>query len=146
MCNLLPTFIRRKFPFHGKKLHCLQILPISTKKRHFLSHPHNNTLILLLNLYRDLIHRRGASPKDLQELLAHKTMSMTARYAHLSHEHKKKPVSLLNGLTAPKIKIFRLPSTCYPLHQIPLTKNSIFGINFPNYLSGLFLVTLKARG
>ena len=44
---------------------------------------------------------RGASPKDLQELLGHKTMSMTTRYAHLSQEHKKKAVNLLNGLTAP---------------------------------------------
>jgi len=45
---------------------------------------------------------KGASPKDLQELLGHKTMSMTTRYAHLSQEHKKKAVSLLNGLTAPQ--------------------------------------------
>jgi hypothetical protein len=27
-------------------------------------------------------------------------MTMTLRYAHLSHEHKKKAVNLLNGLTA----------------------------------------------
>jgi integrase len=45
---------------------------------------------------------KGASSKDLQELLGHKTMSMTTRYAHLSQEHKKKAVNLLNGLTAPK--------------------------------------------
>ena len=42
---------------------------------------------------------RGASSKDLQELLGHKTLSMTTRYAHLSQEHKKKAVNLLNGLT-----------------------------------------------
>jgi hypothetical protein len=29
-------------------------------------------------------------------------MGMTTRYAHLSQEHKKKAVNLLNGLTAPK--------------------------------------------
>ena len=45
---------------------------------------------------------KGASSKDLQELLGHKTMSMTTRYAHLSQEHKKKAVNLLNGLTAPQ--------------------------------------------
>jgi len=31
--------------------------------------------------------------------LGHKTMAMTLRYSHLSQEHKKKAVSLLNGLT-----------------------------------------------
>jgi integrase len=38
--------------------------------------------------------------KQVQEILGHKTMAMTLRYAHLSQEHKKKAVSLLNGLTA----------------------------------------------
>ena len=41
---------------------------------------------------------KGGSLKDVQELLGHKTM--TLGYAHLSHEHKKKAVNLLNGLTA----------------------------------------------
>ncbi len=45
---------------------------------------------------------RGGSIKELQEILGHKTMTMTLRYAHLSQEHKKKAVNLLNGLTAPK--------------------------------------------
>ena len=45
---------------------------------------------------------RGASLKEVQELLGHKTMAMTMRYAHLSEEHKKKAVNLLNGLTASK--------------------------------------------
>ncbi len=42
----------------------------------------------------------GASLKDVQEILGHKTMTMTLRYAHLSQEHTKKAVNLLNGLTA----------------------------------------------
>ena len=45
---------------------------------------------------------KGASLKEVQEILGHKTMTMTIRYAHLSQEHKKKAVNLLNGLTAPK--------------------------------------------
>jgi len=41
----------------------------------------------------------GAGLKDVQEIMGHKTMSMTMRYSHLSQEHKKKAVNLLNGLT-----------------------------------------------
>ncbi len=43
---------------------------------------------------------RGGNLKDLQEILDHKSMTMTLRYAHLTQEHKKKAVNLLNGLTA----------------------------------------------
>jgi len=60
-------------------------------------------------VFRDLRHTfashfvmRGGSLKGLQEILGHKTMTMTLRYAHLSKEHKKKAVSLLNGLTCHK--------------------------------------------
>ena len=59
--------------------------------------------------FRDLRHTfashfvmRGGSLKELQEILGHKSMTMTLRYAHLSKEHKKKAVSLLNGLTRHK--------------------------------------------
>jgi integrase len=48
---------------------------------------------------------RGASLKEVQEILGHKTMTMTLRYAHLSQEHKKKAVNLLKGLTA-----FQIPA------------------------------------
>jgi integrase len=41
---------------------------------------------------------KGGTLKDVQELFGHKTM--TLRYAHLTFEHKKKAVNLLNGLTA----------------------------------------------
>ena len=47
---------------------------------------------------------KGGTLKDVQELLGHKTMTMTLRYAHLTQEHKRKAVNLLNGLTAPKNK------------------------------------------
>ena len=42
---------------------------------------------------------RGGDLKDVQELLGHTTMTMTLRYAHLTQEHKKKAVNLLNSLT-----------------------------------------------
>ena len=45
---------------------------------------------------------KGGTLKDVQELLGHKTMTMTLRYAHLTQEHKRKAVNLLNGLTALK--------------------------------------------
>mgnify|MGYP001154716684 CR=1 FL=1 len=48
---------------------------------------------------------KGASLKVVQEILGHKTMTMTLRYAHLSQEHKKEAVNLLNGLTASE-KVF----------------------------------------
>jgi integrase len=43
---------------------------------------------------------RGGTIKELQEILDHKTVAMTMRYAHLSQEHKKKAINRLNGLTA----------------------------------------------
>lgn len=46
---------------------------------------------------------RGGSLKDLQEILGHKTMTMTLRYSHLSQDHKMKAINLLNGLTSPEI-------------------------------------------
>ena len=45
---------------------------------------------------------KGGTLKDVQEILGHKTMTMTLRYSHLTQEHKKKAVNLLNGLTASK--------------------------------------------
>ena len=45
---------------------------------------------------------RGGQLKELQELLGHKNITMTMRYAHLSQEHKKKAVNLLNGLASSK--------------------------------------------
>jgi integrase len=39
---------------------------------------------------------RGASIKVVQELLGHADLTMTMRYSHLSQEHKKKAVDLLN--------------------------------------------------
>lgn len=42
----------------------------------------------------------GASLKDVQELLGHKTMTVTLKYAYLTQEHKLKAVNLLNNLTS----------------------------------------------
>ena len=63
------------------------------------------TLHDLRHTFASHLLMNGASIKDVQELLGHKTMQMTLRYAHLSQEHKKKAVNLLNGLTAPQKEI-----------------------------------------
>jgi len=43
---------------------------------------------------------RGASLKEVQELLGHESMTMTLRYAHLAQEQKKTAVNLLKGYGA----------------------------------------------
>ncbi|MFH1992820.1 MAG: tyrosine-type recombinase/integrase, partial [Pseudomonadota bacterium] len=75
--------------------------------------------------FNDLMHTfashlimKGGSIKDVQENLGHKTMTMTLRYAHLSQEHKKKTVNLLNGLTASG------NVECHNLSQNPLQVKS----------------------
>jgi site-specific recombinase XerD len=43
--------------------------------------------------------RKGATLKAVQELLGHKDMKMTMRYAHLADDFKKDVVKLLDGDT-----------------------------------------------
>jgi len=45
---------------------------------------------------------RGASLKEVQELLGHKSITMTMRYAHLSPERLRTAVARLEGLGRPK--------------------------------------------
>lgn len=42
---------------------------------------------------------KGATLRELQELLGHSSLTMTMRYAHLSPEHLRSAVSRLDGLT-----------------------------------------------
>jgi len=42
---------------------------------------------------------RGASLKDVQELLGHADIKMTMRYAHLSPAHLRATVDRLDGIT-----------------------------------------------
>jgi len=85
------------FRMRGKPMHsvkrgfkaALERAGIEDFKFHDLRHTFSSHFVM-----------RGGSLKDLQEILGHKTMTMTLRYAHLSQEHKKKAVNLLNGLTA----------------------------------------------
>jgi integrase len=45
---------------------------------------------------------RGGSLKAIQELLGHASLAMTMRYAHLSQEHLRNSVNLLNNLPSGK--------------------------------------------
>ncbi len=65
----------------------------------------------LRHTFASQVIMKGGSLKDVQELLGHKTMAMTLRYAHLTQEHKKAAVNLLNGLT-----------TCHKTVTYPLSK------------------------
>ncbi|MBN2845530.1 MAG: site-specific integrase [Deltaproteobacteria bacterium] len=67
---------------------------------------------------------KGASLKDVQEILGHKTMTMTLRYAHLSQEHKRQAINLLNGLTE---------SRCHKMSQNALsaTKKGVANLATP---------------
>lgn len=42
---------------------------------------------------------KGVDLKTVQELLGHKTLTMTLRYAHLSQAHKQRAVDLIGGMT-----------------------------------------------
>lgn len=87
------------FTYQGKRVDSVKVGFNAAVKRagvtdfrfHDLRHTFASQLIM-----------KGGSIKDVQEILGHKTMTMTLRYAHLSQEHKKKAVNLLNGLTATK--------------------------------------------
>lgn len=59
---------------------------------------------------------RNKSLKDLQEILGHKSLTMTMRYAHLSENHKRKAINALNGLTV-------LNQTCHKM--VTKTKRAI---------------------
>ena len=56
---------------------------------------------------------RGGQLKELQEVLGHENMTMIMRYAHLSQEHKKKAVNLLNGLTSSKTTVTKVRSRVF---------------------------------
>jgi site-specific recombinase XerD len=46
----------------------------------------------------NLIMQEGVELNDVRELLGHKTMAMTLRYAHLSPKHKAKVVNILDRI------------------------------------------------
>lgn len=46
----------------------------------------------------NLIMQEGVELNDVRELLGHKTMAMTLRYAHLSPKHQAKVVNILDRI------------------------------------------------
>jgi len=86
------------FTCQGKRITESMRVPFATSMRRagiveFRFHDLRHTFASQL-----LLH--GGDLKDVQELLGHKSMAMTLRYAHLTQEHKKNAVNLLNSLTS----------------------------------------------
>ena len=52
---------------------------------------------------------RGRPLKEVQEILGHKSFSMTLRYAHLSQAHLRTAVSVLEGITPPIAAMKEVP-------------------------------------
>ena len=83
----------------------------------------------------------GASLKDVQEILGHKDMTMTLRYAHLSQEHKKKAVNLLNGLTAPPKEVLSQIVTNPALNPLERDQSSANPLIFLEPMARIELAT-----
>jgi integrase len=66
---------------------------------------------------------KGGSLKEVQEILGHKSMTMTMRYAHLSQEKKKEAVNLLNGLTSGVSEVKKGPQVSVPMCHKSVTFN-----------------------
>ncbi len=85
------------FTFQGKEVHDIKNSFNAAVKRAGLEDFHFHDL---RHTFASQLIMRGGSLKEVQELLGHKTMTMTLRYAHLSQEHIRGAVNLLNGLTS----------------------------------------------
>jgi integrase len=115
--DLETLFKRIRKKQHLRSDHVFTFYRVTKKPKPFNGKPITDTVKTAFNAavkraglvdfrFHDLRHTfasqmimHGGSLKDVQELLGHKTMSMTLRYSHLSQEHKRKAVNLLNGLT-----------------------------------------------
>ena len=84
--------------FNGKPMKDVQIGLNAAYRRAGISDIGQPTHVLRHTFASHFVMRGGSIPV-LQKLLGHKNISMTMRYAHLSPEHKRQSVNLLNGLT-----------------------------------------------
>lgn len=67
-----------------------------------LKTPDGVTFHTLRHTFGSWLAMRGVPIKTIQELMGHKNISMTMRYAHLAENAKVEAVSVLNGLTNKK--------------------------------------------
>ena len=81
----LVEYIKSSFPAAGKRA------GIEDFTFHDLRHTFASHLVM-----------RTGGLKALQEILGHKTIEMTMKYAHLSQMHKREAMNLMNGLTTKK--------------------------------------------
>jgi integrase len=109
----------RQIPVSEQLADALQALPRNIKSDYVFCHAKNGKPYVELKKsfqralgragihdfrFHDLRHTfashlvmKGASLKAVQELLGHKDIKMTMRYAHLSQDHKRSAIRLLDG-------------------------------------------------
>ena len=91
-------FLRAINPEEGTRINNVQVSFTNALRRADIKDFHFHDL---RHTFASHMIMRGASLKEVQEILGHANLTMTMRYAHLSQESKKKAINLLNGLTEP---------------------------------------------
>ena len=69
------------------------------------------TLHTLRHTFGSQLAIKGVPIKTIQELMGHKDISMTMRYAHLSEDTKIEAIQVLNGLTSKNVSQIVINST-----------------------------------
>lgn len=83
------------FTYRGKRIKHIATAFRAALKRAGIADFHFNDL---RHTFASHLVMKGASLKEVQELLGHTTVTMTLRYAHLAQENKKNAVRLLDSL------------------------------------------------
>jgi len=94
----IPRHIKSEYVFYGKDGNPLKSVSRAFKNALKKAGIQGFTFHDLRHTFASNLVMRGASLKAVQELLGHRDIKMTMRYAHLSDDYKKKAVQLLDSL------------------------------------------------